>query len=100
MAPLTHHRLRKRLQGSACTRLRPSLSCQSLLVRKRIGFWVSKGVLREVSAGVFDVQELLSSVEGVGTRGGSHLDDDIEHSPGTAAARAGAGGGRDAACAA
>jgi len=75
------------------------LELPEALVRKRIGFWVSKGVLREVSAGVFDVQESLSTVEGVGTRGGSHLDDDIEHSPGgTAAARAGAGGGRDAAC--
>merc|ERR1711871_1254511 len=56
------------------------LELPEALVRKRIGFWVSKGVLREVSAGIFDVQELLSTVEGVGTRGGSHLDDDIEHS--------------------
>jgi len=75
------------------------LELPEALVRKRIGFWVSKGVLREVSAGVFDVQESLSTVEGVGQRGGSHLDDDIEHSPGgTTAARAGASGGRDGAC--
>jgi hypothetical protein len=76
------------------------LELPEALVRKRIGFWVSKGVLREVSAGVFDVQESLSTVEGVGAQGGSHLDDDIEHSPGTTAARAGPGGARDAPCSA
>jgi len=74
------------------------LELPEAMVRKRIGFWVSKGVLREVSAGVFDVQESLSSVEGVGASGGNHLDDDIEHSPGNATTRAGQAGGRDAVC--
>jgi len=79
------------------------LELPEALVRKRIGYWVSKGVLREVSAGVFDVQESLSTVEGAGARGSGHLDDDAEHSPGqtSGTGRAGGGpGGRDVACAA
>jgi len=67
------------------------------LVRKRLGFWVAKGVLREVSAGAFGVQESLSTMESAGA---NHLDEDAEHSPGQAAARPGGGGGRDAGSAA
>jgi len=63
------------------------------LVRKRISFWVAKGVLREIRAGVFDVQESLSTPEGMG--GGNHLDEDVEHSPGQSGGRPGTGGGTD-----
>merc|ERR1712039_407957 len=72
------------------------------LVRKRISWWVAKGVLREVSAGVFDVQESLSTMESTGASGGNHLDEDVEHSPGQSAGMrvGGIGGGRDSGCAA
>merc|ERR1711920_58632 len=78
------------------------LGLPEALVRKRIGFWVAKGVLREVSAGVFDVQESLSTMESAGASGGNHLDEDVEHSPGQSAGIrvGGIGGGRDSACAA
>lgn len=76
------------------------LELPETLVRKRISFWVAKGVLREVSAGVFDVQESLSTMESVATCGSNHLDEDVEHSPGQSVVRASAGGGRDSACAA
>ncbi|CAK0855368.1 unnamed protein product, partial [Prorocentrum cordatum] len=62
------------------------------LVRKRIGFWVAKGVLREVSAGVFETQESLSAADGARHAGGGHLDEDGERSPEQSAARAAAGG--------
>lgn len=67
------------------------------LTRKRIGFWVSKGVLREVRDGVYEVQERGSPVEaggagngfggtstgvgGIPDPGGHHFDTDM-HSPG------------------
>jgi len=73
------------------------LELPEALVRKRIGFWVAKGVLREVSAGVFDVQESLSNMESAGS---NHLDEDGELSPGQSGTRGGGVGGRDAACAA
>merc|ERR1712060_575010 len=41
-----------------------SLSLPEALTRKRIGYWVSKGVLKEISAGVFEIQESLSTTDG------------------------------------
>jgi len=76
------------------------LELPEALVRKRVGFWVSKGVLREVSAGVFAVQESLSTMEGAAACGSNHLDEDAEHSPGQSAVRVSGAGGHDAACAA
>merc|ERR1712217_502478 len=79
------------------------LGLPEALVRKRIGFWVAKGVLREVSAGVFDVQESLSSMESAGPSSANHLDEDVEHSPGQSASMRTSGivgGGRETACAA
>jgi len=70
------------------------LELPEALVRKRIGFWVAKGVLREVSAGVYDVQESLSTMESTGN---DHVDEDGEHSPGQSAVRADSTGA-DAAC--
>jgi len=52
-----------------------ALELPEALVRKRIGFWVSKEVLREVSSGVFEVQESGSAVDQHGGRG---LDDEAE----------------------
>merc|ERR1712194_41210 len=78
------------------------LTLPEALARKRIGYWVSKGVLREVTAGVFAVQESLSAADsaavgpsgavgsGSGRGSGHHLDETDEHSPGQ---RAGSGGG-------
>lgn len=97
--------------GAAPAGTTPRLSLQEVaarlelpeaLVRKRISFWVAKGVLREVSAGVFDVQESLSTMESAGVGGGNHLDEDVEHSPGQSGGTrlGGVGGGRDSACAA
>eukprot|EP00928_Gymnodinium_smaydae_P058543 TRINITY_DN4173_c1_g2_i1.p1 TRINITY_DN4173_c1_g2~~TRINITY_DN4173_c1_g2_i1.p1 ORF type:complete len:1845 (+),score=455.00 TRINITY_DN4173_c1_g2_i1:112-5646(+) len=85
------------------------LGLPEALTRKRIGFWVSRGVLREVSAGVFEVQENVSGSDGspagclaaasaapAGGDGGptntSHLEEDAEHSPGQLAQGSGSGG--------
>lgn len=73
-------------------------------VRKRLNFWVSKGVLREVATGVFEVQESLSAAEGGRPGGGGGpqqpLDvEDVEHSPGQVGGAARGPAGRDGACA-
>ncbi|CAJ1428110.1 unnamed protein product [Effrenium voratum] len=46
------------------------------LLRKRLGFWVSKGVLKEVSANLYELQESAPTVESLQS---GHLDE--EHSP-------------------
>mmetsp|Transcript_29838 Transcript_29838/g.69392 ORF Transcript_29838/g.69392 Transcript_29838/m.69392 type:complete len:997 (-) Transcript_29838:108-3098(-) len=60
------------------------LELPEALVRRRIGFWVSKEVLREVSSGVFEVQECGNSAEQSDDKGHVHMDD--EGTTGTAAA--------------
>jgi len=85
------------------------LGLPEAITRKRIGFWVSKGVLREVSAGVFEVQEHGSAADPAAAghnapgaagdaEGGHHLDEDSVNSPqpGTTTHQR---GDRDATCA-
>jgi len=61
------------------------LDLPEVFARKRLGFWVSKGFLREPSPSVFEVQESLSASE----CSGPHLDDDMESSPSRPIARVG-----------
>lgn len=78
------------------------LELPETLVRKHVGFWLAKGVLKEISAGVFELQESLSGAEGPGPSVNNHLDEDAEHSPAQAAMGANSSTGRrhDLPCAA
>jgi len=63
--------------------LASKLELPEALVRKHVAFWVTKGVLREASAGVFDLQESVSPMESASNVStGHYLDEDVEHSPG------------------
>lgn len=59
------------------------LELPEALVRKHVGFWLAKGVMKETSSGVFELQESLSNSEGAGANvsTGHHLDEDADHSP-------------------
>ncbi|CAE7416581.1 ANAPC2 [Symbiodinium sp. CCMP2456] len=62
--------------------LTSQLELPEALVRKRVAFWVAKGVLKEVSASLFELQESAPSADGVNVDlDAGHLDDDTE-SPG------------------
>jgi len=56
------------------------LELPEVLVRKRVAFWVAKGVLKEVSANLYELQESAPAEDGILQSG--HMDEDTENSPG------------------
>eukprot|EP00929_Paragymnodinium_shiwhaense_P007001 TRINITY_DN110959_c0_g1_i1.p1 TRINITY_DN110959_c0_g1~~TRINITY_DN110959_c0_g1_i1.p1 ORF type:complete len:1117 (+),score=226.83 TRINITY_DN110959_c0_g1_i1:194-3544(+) len=85
-----------------------ALELPETVTRKRLGFWLSKGVLREVRAGIYEVQESLSQEGNTGFAGapgasageqaeasGHHMDGDHldDQSPGMQSGGRPVGGG-------
>lgn len=60
--------------------LMTQLELPDALVRKRVAFWVAKGVLKEVTANVYELQESAPAEDRIIQSG--HMDEDTENSPG------------------